>query len=153
MKQFLCVTLAVTAALLAAEAHASNDYGHSLGNSNAHNVGNVVPVVKGQGFFYAGHVKRTRANVSTDEIPQPMPPKVPTVEEITRRCPPQDQAVDDGIPPPPHAVRNMLPTPAVQPVPPMSPKIRNVELTDQSIRPVARPATPPPTAFEQLFRQ
>jgi len=153
MKQFLCVTLAVTAALLAAEAHASNDYGHSLGNSDVHTVGNVVPVVKGQGFFYAGHVTRTRANASTDEISQPMPPKVPTVEEITRRCPSQEQAVDDGIPPPPHAVRNMLPTPAVQPVPPMLPKILNVEVTDRSRRPVVRPATPPPTAFEQLFRQ
>ncbi len=96
MKQFLCVTLAVTAALLAAEANASSDYGHGPGNSNVHTVGNVVPMVKGQKFFYAGHVKRTRGNASTDEISQPMPPKVPTVEEITRRCPPQEQAVDDG---------------------------------------------------------
>ena len=153
MKQFLCVTLAVTAALLAAEANASSDYGHGPGNSNVHTVGNVVPMVKGQKFFYAGHVKRTRGNASTDEISQPMPPKVPTVEEITRRCPSQEQAVDDGIPPPPHAVRNMLPTPAVQPVQPMSPKILDVEVTDQSIRSVAIPATPPSTAFEQLFRQ
>lgn len=152
MKLLSCATLVVMTAMLVAKTDASGECGYGHCDSNVIAVGNFVPAPKRQGFYNAAHVDKVRDNASSDQVSQPMPPKVPTVEELARRCPPPAMPDIDGIQPPSDCVRITHPAVDMRTNPSMLPKNFDIETSVQATPPIATPTAPPTTAFEQLFQ-